>query len=65
MHEIVSAFGPLESFELCKHFPTKEDNNTVSYPVGHDALRDPNMDGSVWEVKWEHRDDCVCALNVG
>jgi hypothetical protein len=22
------------------------------------------MDEGVWEIKWEHRDDCVCALTV-
>lgn len=24
----------------------------------------PEMDPTVWEVKWEHRDDCVAALAV-
>ena len=33
-------------------------------PLGHDGPRSVGMEDGVWEAKWEHRDDCVCALAV-
>lgn len=34
------------------------------YPAPHDAPRSPSMDARCWEIKWDHRDDCVSALMV-
>jgi hypothetical protein len=34
------------------------------YPSPHDGPRSPGMDVGCWEVKWDHRDDCVGALMV-
>ena len=34
------------------------------YPVPHNAPRSPCMDNGCWEIKWDHRDDCVSALMV-
>ncbi|PPR00029.1 hypothetical protein CVT24_009038 [Panaeolus cyanescens] len=34
----------------------------MNFPVPHNAPRSPNMDPLCWEIKWEHRDDCVSAL---
>jgi hypothetical protein len=34
------------------------------YPAPHNAPRSPGMDNACWEIKWEHRDDCVSALMV-
>jgi len=34
------------------------------YPLPHNAVRSEEMDDSCWEVKWNHRDDCVAALMV-
>lgn len=35
-----------------------------SLPAPHCARRSPMMEKQCWEVKWEHRDDCVSALMV-
>jgi hypothetical protein len=35
-----------------------------SYPAPHDAPRSSSMDPGCWEVKWDHRDDCIGALMV-
>ena len=35
-----------------------------SFPAPHCARRLPIMEKQCWEVKWEHRDDCVSALMV-
>lgn len=40
------------------------DQEPPQYPSPHDAPRSPSMDSLCWEVKWEHRDDCVSALMV-
>ena len=68
MQKIVAAFGPLESFKRCAE---EQSQGNVSpggripiRPPGHDGPRSTGMDEGVWEVKWEHRDDCVCALAV-
>lgn len=34
------------------------------YPAPHNAPRSPRMDNGCWEIKWDHRDDCVSALMV-
>lgn len=36
----------------------------LDQPHPHNAPRSENMNTSVWEVKWSHRDDCVAALTV-
>lgn len=61
---IVEAFGPLESF---KPYIAEDDNqcDIGNYPSGHNSPRSEVMDSRVWEVKWEHRDDCISALSVG
>ena len=60
VRRMAEAFGPLESFRAL----TTDDTGEDAYPLGHDATRTPGMDAGVWEIKWEHRDDCVTALNV-
>lgn len=61
---IVEAFGPLESF---KPYIAEDESqcNVSNYPSGHNSPRSEAMDSRVWEVKWEHRDDCISALSVG
>lgn len=34
------------------------------YPEPHRAPRSRSMETACWEIKWEHRDDCVSALMV-
>ena len=34
------------------------------YPAPHNAPRSSCMDNTCWEIKWDHRDDCVSALMV-
>ncbi|TFK77320.1 hypothetical protein BDN72DRAFT_38095 [Pluteus cervinus] len=34
------------------------------YPPPHNAPRKAHMDDTCWEVKWNHRDDCVSALTT-
>ena len=34
------------------------------YPAPHNAPRSPRMHNGCWEIKWDHRDDCVSALMV-
>ena len=47
---------------------TSDDDNSVVdhalYPAPHNAPRSPCMDNKCWEIKWDHRDDCVSALMV-
>lgn len=47
---------------------SSDDENSLSehelYPAPHNAPRLPNMDNGCWEIKWDHRDDCVSALMV-
>lgn len=40
------------------------DQESAHYARPHDAPRCPSMDSKCWEVKWQHRDDCVSALMV-
>ncbi|KAF9015599.1 hypothetical protein BDQ17DRAFT_1418651 [Cyathus striatus] len=72
LYEIATFFGRLEKF--CPlDIPSCPEENTTErtgdrlwsrYPPPHNALRSPNMNKSCWEVKWEHRDDCLSALNT-
>ncbi|KAK1228674.1 hypothetical protein PQX77_008327 [Marasmius sp. AFHP31] len=64
LKSICAYFGPLEMFES---FPavggvTDDVIDWTLFPAPHNAPRKPNMDKRVFEVKWEHRDDCVSAL---
>ncbi len=59
MHELASCFGPIEYFR-----PYVPLDDGPALPPGHDAQRLTHMDERVWEAKWEHRDDCITALNV-
>ncbi|ESK98071.1 rna-binding protein [Moniliophthora roreri MCA 2997] len=65
---ICAYFGALDTFEALKPAgPIIEDGGDslkpyASYPSPHDAPRRPTMDQRCFEVKWEHRDDCVSAL---
>ena len=46
---------------------SEDENSLVEhelYPVPHNASRSPLMDDGCWEIKWDHRDDCVSALMV-
>ena len=72
LNKIAEAFGPLESFKVFTPSSNVDENGleeeTTSlsheYPPPHDSPRSKGMDSRVWEVKWGHRDDCVCALMV-
>lgn len=64
IRKMAAAFGPLESFG--RYLPPTHafGEEPCSYPPGHDSNRSTGMDQDVWEVKWGHRDDCICALTV-
>ncbi|KAG6817739.1 hypothetical protein H0H87_004530 [Tephrocybe sp. NHM501043] len=69
INTIAAYFGPLESFsdlQLAKNTaePTSDNVNEdwKLYPSPHDAPRSTKMETGCWEIKWEHRDDCVSAL---
>lgn len=68
IRKLATFFGPLEDFGLypgVSHADNKAHEDDVtwkSYPVPHNAPRSAVMDKSCWEIKWEHRDDCVSAL---
>ncbi|KAF8898973.1 hypothetical protein BD779DRAFT_50484 [Infundibulicybe gibba] len=63
---------------LAAHFGRLEKSSVYQPPGGltsdspswqaltgaHDAPRSENMDGRCWEIKWEHRDDCMSALTT-
>ncbi|KLO20673.1 hypothetical protein SCHPADRAFT_16570 [Schizopora paradoxa] len=59
MRDLASCFGPIEYFR--RFVPTVDGPPA---PPGHDTARSPRMDEYVWEVKWDHRDDCIIALNT-
>ncbi|KAJ7751270.1 hypothetical protein DFH07DRAFT_531521 [Mycena maculata] len=54
-------FGPLESFALFKG-PVNDQETNVPHPHPHDGPRLPEMNPGCFEVKFQHRDDCVSAL---
>ncbi|KAG6866048.1 hypothetical protein C0991_009145 [Blastosporella zonata] len=69
INTIAAYFGPLESFSPFQSSKSIADSisDDVSqdwklYPSPHDAPRSAKMDTGCWEIKWEHRDDCVSAL---
>ncbi|KAG6832548.1 hypothetical protein H0H92_000177 [Tricholoma furcatifolium] len=67
---IATYFGSLDSInrlQLTKNDDTQTASTDVNhdwklYPSPHDAPRSVNMETDCWEIKWEHRDDCVSAL---
>ncbi|KAF8078842.1 hypothetical protein FPV67DRAFT_1663522 [Lyophyllum atratum] len=66
---IAAYFGRLEHidpFQPARGVADSEVENANEewklYPAPHDAPRCPEMDARCWEIKWEHRDDCVSAL---
>src|SRR3984957_19601451 len=73
VRKLSSHFGSLEHFGLYHpdgvslsvsgQSPAKEIVSS-EYPAPHDAPRSFGMDPACWEVKWDHRDDCVSALMV-
>ncbi|CAA7265950.1 unnamed protein product [Cyclocybe aegerita] len=70
LHKLASYFGPLEMFcalpaESCEDGSGDVENanpDYALYPAPHNARRSSGMATDCWEVKWEHRDDCVSAL---
>ncbi|KAG1885960.1 hypothetical protein F4604DRAFT_1646552 [Suillus subluteus] len=58
LRKISTIFGAIE------HFVPHEFESGVQqeYPPPHDAPRSAGMETGCWEIKWCHRDDCVCAL---
>ncbi|KAF8973637.1 hypothetical protein BDZ97DRAFT_1912112 [Flammula alnicola] len=73
LRKLTSYFGPLEKFSPLLVPRTGEENVRLnaeggssvaymSYPAPHNAPRSPTMNNVCWEIKWEHRDDCVSAL---
>ncbi|KDR85423.1 hypothetical protein GALMADRAFT_234290 [Galerina marginata CBS 339.88] len=69
LQRVASYFGSLEKFAQLN--PTVDDISQDNqgptsalnpYPEVHRAPRSLSMDTACWEVKWEHRDDCVSAL---
>ncbi|XP_006454050.1 hypothetical protein AGABI2DRAFT_113810 [Agaricus bisporus var. bisporus H97] len=63
-------FGPLEQVSTLTGSPelvrVPDDGiiNPECYPLPHNSPRSDCMDTACWEIKWEHRDDCVTALMV-
>lgn len=47
-----------------EHAQNQSGHSDVHLPFPHNAPRSPIMDPLCWEIKWEHRDDCVSALMV-
>ncbi|KAG6879860.1 hypothetical protein C0992_010529 [Termitomyces sp. T32_za158] len=69
INTIASYFGPLENIsrlQLTKNVTDPGASDVIEdwklYPSPHDAPRSAKMDTACWEIKWEHRDDCVSAL---
>ncbi|KAH9835913.1 uncharacterized protein C8Q71DRAFT_908297 [Rhodofomes roseus] len=68
IRQLVVSFGAIERFAT--HVPLASGHNQgaglvgtqPSFPRPHNGPRSASMDQNVWEVKWEHRDDCVNAL---
>ncbi|KAI0052546.1 hypothetical protein FA95DRAFT_1332918 [Auriscalpium vulgare] len=58
MHRMLSAFGPIE------HFARRSDSARSSDTEHHSAPKSDCMDSGCWEVKWQHRDDCVTAYQT-
>ncbi|TFY80307.1 hypothetical protein EWM64_g3702 [Hericium alpestre] len=58
LYRLVSFFGPVE---FMRPYRAEED---MGGPGLHDAPKSPVMDPGCWEVKWEHREDCVTALTT-
>ncbi|KAG2356265.1 hypothetical protein BDR07DRAFT_1423850 [Suillus spraguei] len=58
LRKISTIFGGIE------HFVPHEFESGVlqEYLPPHDAPRSAGMETGCWEIKWCHRDDCVCAL---
>ncbi|KAL0071781.1 hypothetical protein AAF712_000703 [Marasmius tenuissimus] len=61
LKSICAYFGPLEMFESVPTVGgvTEGVVDWTLFPAPHNAPRKPSMDKRVFEVKWEHRDDCV------
>ncbi|KAI0034167.1 hypothetical protein K488DRAFT_84256 [Vararia minispora EC-137] len=59
--KIVSAFGPIEHFGVYSP-PAGDDGELPPLPPQHAGPRSEGMEAGCWEVKWEHRDDCMAAL---
>ncbi|KAF5385322.1 hypothetical protein D9615_001326 [Tricholomella constricta] len=66
---IAAYFGHLENVNPCPLSRGVVDSEVENaddvwklYPAPHDAPRSSKMDTGCWEIKWEHRDDCVSAL---
>ena len=61
------SFNMTESY-LDDRDQSSDDEDSLSehepYPAPHNAPRLPHMDNGCWEIKWDHRDDCVSALMV-
>jgi len=51
-------------FQIGSDDSETSDTNSTQYPVPHNGPRAATMDTRCWEIKWEHRDDCVSALMV-
>ncbi|KZT74988.1 hypothetical protein DAEQUDRAFT_807262 [Daedalea quercina L-15889] len=68
IRKIALAFGPIEHFVAFVPNASESSQGGVHtdsrglFPRPHDEPRSASMDQNVWEVKWEHRNDCVNAL---
>ncbi|KAH9950895.1 hypothetical protein B0H21DRAFT_407380, partial [Amylocystis lapponica] len=66
MQKLADAFGPVEHFAVYNPDEEGERQNDARTdkicPHPHDAPRPAGMDANIYEVKWNHRDDCVSAL---
>lgn len=66
--KLATFFGPLEQVSKFAGGPESMNSNpnyelTASrYPPPHNAGRSSGMDAGCWEIKWDHRDNCVTAL---
>ncbi|RDB29418.1 hypothetical protein Hypma_015762 [Hypsizygus marmoreus] len=68
---LAAYFGRLEHMAIYEPFDRIDFEDSTSesasekwklYPTPHDAPRTSKMDPRCWEIKWDHRDDCVSAL---
>ncbi|KAF8221675.1 hypothetical protein L208DRAFT_659669 [Tricholoma matsutake] len=66
IRKLAMYFGRLECFDTYNLSDRDDASDDIEkwkrYPSPHDCPRSTGMDVGCWEVKWDHRDDCVSAL---
>ncbi|KDQ63315.1 hypothetical protein JAAARDRAFT_374278 [Jaapia argillacea MUCL 33604] len=66
LHRVAEAFGSVEHFGAYRRDfalnVMKDADSYNGFPYPHNSVRSSKMDPGCWEIKWNHRDDCVNAL---